>query len=376
MRIIYYLVRKELLQIFRNKGMLPIIFIIPVIQLVVLSNAADFEIKNLKLYLIDNDQSTISRLLKSKLDGSEYFKITGYGFASEPGDIAMENDQADLVIEIPRGFERRLMREEVDKIQLRINAIDGTKAGLASIYASEVIGDYNREIRDRYSARSAIVQDRAAENRINITYSNWYNPDLNYKNFMVPGILVLLVTMIGAFLSSMNIVREKEIGTIEQINVTPIKKYQFIVGKLFPFWLLGMVELSIGFLIAWLVFKVPFVGNIWLVYGFAALYLMLILGMGLFISTMTETQQQAMFISWFFLVVFILMSGLFTAIENMPVWAQKVTLFNPIRYFIEVVRMVMLKGSGLWDIRWHILVVLLYAASLNGLAIFRYRKTI
>ena len=376
MKIIYYLVRKELLQIFRNKGMLPIIFFLPVIQLVVLSNAADFEIKNLKLYLIDNDQSTVSRLLKSKLEGSQYFEITGYGFSSETGNTAMEKDLADLVIEIPRGFERRLMREDFDKIQFRINAIDGTKAGLASIYASEVIGDFNREIRQRYSLNGAIQTDQAPVNTINVTYSNWYNPDLNYKNFMVPGILVLLVTMIGAFLSSMNIVREKEIGTIEQINVTPIKKYQFIVGKLFPFWLLGLVELSIGFLIAWLVFKVPFVGNIWLIYGFAALYLMLILGMGLFISTMTETQQQAMFISWFFLVLFILMGGLFTAIENMPVWAQKITLLNPIRYFIEVVRMVMLKGSGLWDIRWHILVVLLYAIALNGLAVFRYRKTV
>ena len=341
--------------------MLPIIFIIPIIQLVILSNAADFEVKNLKLYFIDKDQSSFSRLLKSKLEGSNYFQLTGYGFASEQGAAAMQSDQADLVLEIPSGFEKRLMREDLEKIQLLINGIDGTKAGVASIYATEIIRDFNSQIRERYALQSSLTVAQPAANQIKIAYSNWFNPDLDYKTFMVPGILVLLVTMIGAFLSSMNIVREKEIGTIEQINVTPIKKYQFIIGKLFPFWLLGLIELSIGFVIAWIVFDVPFVGNIFLVYGFAALYLLLILGMGLLISTLTNTQQQAMFISWFFLVVFILMGGLFTAIENMPVWAQKITLFNPVRYFIEVVRMVMLKGSGLGDIKWQILIVSLYA---------------
>ena len=375
MRIIYHLVRKELLQIFRNKGMLPIIFIMPVVQLLILSNAADFEIKNLKLYFIDKDQSSFSHLLRSKMEGSDYFRLTGYGFASEHGEAAVEKNNADLVLEIPSGFEKRLIREGMDKVQLLINGIDGTKAGLASIYATEVIRDFNLEIQNRYANNQSLqLVPSLAKHQIKIEYSNWFNPDLNYKTFMVPGILVLLVTMIGAFLSSMNIVREKEIGTIEQINVTPIKKHHFIIGKLFPFWLLGLFELSIGFLIAWIVFNIPFVGSIFLIYGFASLYLLLILGMGLFISTMTNTQQQAMFISWFFLVIFILMGGLFTAIENMPGWAQQITRVNPVRYFIEVVRMVMLKGSGLPDIKWHVLIVFLYALALNGLAVFRYRK--
>lgn len=376
MRTIYFLVRKEFLQIFRNKGMLPIIFIIPVIQLVILSNAANFEVENLKLFFVDKDQTSFSRLLKSKIEGSNYFLLTGYGFSSKEGEEALARNTADLIIEVPQGFEKTLIRDNNEKLQLIINAIDGTKGALGNFYALAVISDFNGQIREDFQARRAATTTQKVMNRIEVSYSNWFNPDLNYKTFMVPGILVLLVTMIAAFLSAMNIVREKEIGTIEQLNVTPIRKYQFIIGKLLPFWILGLFELSIGLLIAKFVFDVPFVGSILLIYAFAALYIFLVLGMGLFISTFTETQQQAMFISWFFLVIFILMGGLFTAIENMPVWAQHITLFNPVRYFIEVVRMVMLKGSGLGDIKWHFLIVFLYVVGINGLAVWKYRKTV
>jgi ABC-2 type transport system permease protein len=191
---------------------------------------------------------------------------------------------------------------------------------------------------------------------------------------MVPGILVLLVTMLTLFLSSMNIVREKEIGTLEQINVTPIKKYQFIIGKLFPFWVLGLVILTVGLIIAKLIFNVPMLGNIGLIYLFTSVYLLVILGMGLFISNYTDTQQQAMFIAWFFVVIFILMSGLFTPIESMPEWAQNVSLLNPIRYFVEIIRMVMLKGATLSDISTPFFIIGLYAIVLNGLAVWSYKK--
>jgi ABC-2 type transport system permease protein len=192
---------------------------------------------------------------------------------------------------------------------------------------------------------------------------------------MVPGILVLLVTMITLFLSGMNIVREKEIGTLEQINVTPIKKHQFIIGKLFPFWIIGFGLLTIGLIIAKLLFNVPIVGSIFLLYSFTSIYLLVILGIGFFISNFTETQQQAMFISWFFTVIFILMSGLFTPIESMPVWAQYITEFNPIKYFVEVMRMVMLKGSNFTDILPQFLKTLAFAIIMNGLAVISYKKS-
>jgi len=191
---------------------------------------------------------------------------------------------------------------------------------------------------------------------------------------MVPGILVLLVTMLTLFLSSMNIVREKEIGTLEQINVTPIRKYQFVIGKLFPFWVLGLVILTVGLIIAKVIFSVPILGSIGLIYFFTSVYLLVILGIGLIISNNSDTQQQAMFVAWFFTVIFILMSGLFTPIESMPVWAQNLTLLNPIRYFVEIIRMVMLKGATFSDISRPFFMIVFYAFALNGIAIWSYRK--
>ena len=191
---------------------------------------------------------------------------------------------------------------------------------------------------------------------------------------MAPGILVLLATMITLFLSGMNIVREKEIGTLEQINVTPIRKSQFIIGKLFPFWVIGMGLLTMGLILAKLIFDTPMLGSLLLLYLYTSVYILVILGMGLFVSNFTDTQQQAMFIAWFFIVIFILMSGLFTPIESMPKWAQIITDFNPIKYFVEVVRMVLLKGSGFMDIFPQLLKTLLYAILMNALAIWSYKK--
>jgi ABC-2 type transport system permease protein len=197
---------------------------------------------------------------------------------------------------------------------------------------------------------------------------------MNYKYFMVPGILVILLTMVGANLAAINIVREKEIGTIEQINVTPIQKHIFILGKLIPFWLIGLVVLSIGLLIARLVYGIIPVGSFITIYIFAALFLLAVLGLGLLISTYASTQQQAMLISFFLMMIFILMGGLYTSIESMPEWAQWITRFNPVSYFIEVMRMVVLKGSSLADIKYHILIMSGFAVLLNGWAVFSYKK--
>ena len=373
MRTILFLVQKEFLQIFRNKGILPVIFILPVIQLMVLSFAVDFEIKNLKFYWIDQDQSTSSRLLRQKLEASSYFQLVGSSFSSADGDLQLSEGTADLVIHLPPGFEKQFLYQSRAPVQLIVNAIDGTKAGLAGFYASQVMQDWAGELRARYGFKG--LQPQIRMQRIDATYSFWFNPELDYKTFMVPGILVLLVTMIGVFVSSMNIVREKELGTIEQLNVSPIRKYQFIAGKLIPLWLIGLFEFSLGLFVARMVFHIPIEGSLFLLYAFTAIYLFMVLGLGMLISTLTDTQQQAMFVSWFFLVIFILMSGLFTPIENMPVWAQKITLANPIRYFIEVVRMLMLKGARLSDISGQFLTIFVYAWLINGLAIWRYRKT-
>jgi ABC-2 type transport system permease protein len=229
-----------------------------------------------------------------------------------------------------------------------INAINGTAAGLINFYATSVISDFNKNL---LSEQIYITPHKIPEN-INIIYSYWYNPELNYKIYMLPGILVILVTIIGMFLSALNLVREKEMGTIEQINVTPIKKYHFIIGKLLPFWFIALFELAFGLTVGKLLFNIPIVGSLPLLFGFASVYLLVVLGIGLFISTVSNTQQQVMFLCFFFMIIFILMSGLFTPTESMPEWAQQVNILNPFAYFMKVIRMILLKGSGfVWKYR-------------------------
>ena len=373
MKTILFIIQKEFKQIFRNKSMLPIIFILPLLQLVILSNAASFEVKNIKFSYIDHDRSAASRELVSKFQASNYFDVLAQFPSKNEANLQMQNGHVDVILEIPIHFERNLIKQQNTNLSVSINAIDGAAAGVSNVYITQIISGFNQSIQTQLQTynHGNFVQP---ENIMTIP-SFWYNKTLNYKTFMVPGILVLLVTMLSLFLSSMNIVREKEVGTLEQINVTPIKKHQFIIGKLFPFWVLGLVILTVGLIIAKVIFNVPILGNIFLIYGFTSVYLILILGICLFISNHTETQQQAMFIAWFFTVIFILMSGLFTPIESMPTWAQNVTYFNPIRYFVEVIRMVMLKGAGFNEIKEQMSIIAIYAFVINGFAVWSYRKT-
>lgn len=372
MKKIIVIVKKEFLQIFRNKAMIPILFVMPFVQLLVLSFAVTYEIKNINLGVVDQDLSSTSRQLISKFEGSTFFILKHFSSNPNLADEGLEKGNIDLYLHFPVNFEKELYKNQKTDLNIQIDAVNGSKAGLALNYAASIINEFNNTFRE------GIIQipDAQKPENIEIIPTNWYNPELNYQTFMVPGILVILVTMIGAFLSGMNIVKEKEIGTIEQLNVTPIKKYQFIIGKLLPFWLLGLAEMVFGLILAVLIFDIPIVGNLGLVFLFTALYLTLILGFGLLVSTFTDTQQQAMFISWFFLVIFILMSGLFTPIESMPTWAQQITNFNPVKYFVEVIRMIMLKGSGWSDVYWKFGIIALYSIGLNWLAIINYKKTV
>ena len=372
MNTILYIIQKEFKQIFRNKAMLPLIFVLPFIQLIILSNAATFEIQHIKFSYIDQDNTSFSRALIDKFNASTYFDVITSFSSTKIANSAMLKGEVDVILEIPLHFERDLLKDQKTNIAVIINAIDGAAAGVENVYINQIVQSFNKNV------RSELMQpSNAAIKYQNITSipSFWYNNTLNYKTFMVPGILVLLVTMITLFLSGMNIVREKEIGTLEQMNVTPIKKHQFIIGKLFPFLVLGMLLLTIGLIIAKLLFNVPTVGSLALMYFYTIIYILVILGMGLFISNFTDTQQQAMFIAWFLAVIFILMSGLFTPIESMPEWAQIMTEFNPIKYFVEVMRMVMLKGAGFTDIIPQITKTFIYAVIMNGLAVWSYKKT-
>ena len=369
MRTLLYLLQKEFIQVFRNKAILPIIFVMPIVQLLVLTFAADFEIKNISYSYVDYDQSLESKRLMTRFEESVYFKFEGHSVDFKQGMDLMDNNQASLLIRIPKGFASQLQKEGSSTIMLDVNSIDGQAASLSYAYAQGIIQQFNSEIIQEWNGLPSKI-------RLPVDVRNryWFNPTMEYSSLMVPGILAVLITMIGMFLSSMNIVREKEIGTIEQINVTPIKKVYFLIGKLFPFWVIALFELAFGLLIGKIIFDIPINGSIPLLYSFAAIYLVVILSLGLWISTFADTQQQAMFLSWFLMVIFILMSGLFTPIENMPDWAQKFTYLNPASYIIKVIRAILLKGATFKDLKMEYAIISLYALSMLSLAVVSYKK--
>ncbi|MEO6233065.1 MAG: ABC transporter permease [Ferruginibacter sp.] len=370
MRTIKFLLRKEFKQIFRNKAILAMVIVLPIMQLLILPLAADYEVKNINIAIVDHDHSSFSQKLTTIIPASGYFHLTGYSPSFASAMQLVEEDKADLILEIPTGFERNLIRENEQQLFIAVNAINGTKANLGGAYLTSILKDFNAAIRIN------LVQNIPANQPIIIepTYINWFNPSLNYRYLMVPGILAILVTMVGGFLSALNIVKEKEVGTIEQINVTPIKKHHFILGKLIPFWILGNVVFTIGLLVSWLVYGIVPLGSLVLLYGFIAVYLFAVLGLGLLVSTLCDTQQQAMFIMFFFIMIFILMGGLFTSVDSMPGWAQTVSKLNPVTYLINVMRMIILKGSGLMDVISQLATIAIFAIVLNILAILNYRK--
>ncbi|AEV98644.1 ABC transporter permease [Niastella koreensis] len=370
MRTLRFLLQKELLQIFRDPSIFRILFVMPMIQLLILPLAANYEIRNIDLSVVDHDHSEVSRRLINKITASGYFRLTDYSPSYSQALHAIELDKADLLLVIPAQFERTLIKENENTLLVSTNAINGIKAGLGTAYLQSILQNYNGEVRQQW-----MVYPRFnAQPVINIQFSNWYNPHMNYRYFMVPGILVMLLTIIGSSFAANNIVREKEIGTIEQINVSPIKKWQFILGKLIPFWLLALLVLTIGLTIARLVYGIVPQGSYLTIYLFASIYLLAVLGLGLLLSTYSQTQQQSMLVSFFITMIFNLLSGLYTPIESMPYWAQWIARFNPVSYFIEVMRMVVLKGSKLADIKNQIMALLGFAFFFNTWAIFNYSK--
>lgn len=370
MRTLRFLLQKEFRQIFRDPGILRVILIIPVIQLLILPWAADYEIKRIRLTVVDLDHSEYSRKLVNKITSSGYFVLTDQNSSYELSLEEVEKDESDIILQIPENFEKDLIKENEAKLFIASNAINGVKASLGSAYLRSIIQDYNREVRLKWIQFPRF----SSETQIEVESSNWYNPLMNYKYFMVPGILVILLTMVGTNLAAANIVKEKEIGTIEQINVTPIKKYHFVLGKLIPFWIMGLVMLTIGLTLARIAYGIIPAGSFLTIYVFAAVYLLAVLGLGLLISTFSSNQQQSFLLTFFLMMIFILLGGLYTSVDSMPEWAKWIVRFNPVSYFIEVMRMVVLKGSSLADIKYHLLAMSGFAIFFNGWAVISYRK--
>jgi ABC-2 type transport system permease protein len=365
------LLGKEFRQIFRNRIMLPVIFVIPVVQMIILVYAASLEMKNIDMVVVDHSNSETAARLVSHFRGSPFFTVRGQVYDVKTAEEMIIRDEADVLLRFTADFEERLINERSTDLQLVINAINATEAGLISAYSNQIISSFNGEIRSEWFG----MHEEGRLMELDISTAYWYNPMLDYKIYMVSGILVILVTLIGLFLTALNLVREKELGTAEQMNVTPVRKYQFLVAKLLPFLLLALLELSFGLLIGRLLFGLPIRGSLVLLFGMATVYLVVALGIGLFLSTISNTQQQMMFIAFFFMVTFILMSGVFTPAESMPEWAQKINILNPMAYFMKAIRMILLKGSGFADVAREFYSLLVYGMVILTLAIMNYRKT-
>ena len=375
MRTLRFLLRKEYLQIFRDRLMVAQMLLLPGIQLALLANAATFEVTSARLVVVDEDRTPTSRGLVDRMTAAGRFEVVRRAASAAAADEAIMRRDAGVILHIPRDFERDLVRTRSAPVQLVLNAEDGAAAGVTLSYAQRIVSDYASELAATLRLSTAAGEAPVpGHGRLDVRARGWYNPELDYRMYMVPGILVQLVTMVGTLLTALNIVREKELGTLEQLNVTPVTRGQFIAAKLIPLWSLGLVALTIGMLVARFAFDVPMRGSVPLVFGTAAIYLLAALGVGLLVSTMVSTQQQALFVSFFILLVYLLMSGLFTPVRSMPAWAQWIAQANPVMHFVEIMRAVMLRGAGLREIASSLAMLTLVATAMFSLSVRRYAK--
>jgi ABC-2 type transport system permease protein len=388
MRRILYLAQAEVLHIVRDHILLAQVLVVAVVQLLILSNAATFEIRNTPIHIVDLDRSSASRGLVNRLAANGHFQIVDTTPSVDRADERLVDGTATMAVVIPHDFETSLVRIGVAQVQLSVNAEKGSAAGIVQSYASQVLADYAASLRGPNRVRAATdiqstetdIQSTAGRalsgppTQIDVRVRPLYNTTQNYKHYMVPGILVALMTLIGTVLSAQNIAREKELGTLEQLNVTPITRGEFIVAKLMPFWVLGLIELSLGLFVGWLVFGVPIRGSLLLLFGVAGVYLVVALGIGLWISALVDTQQQAMFVTFFIVNIYLLMSGLFTPVDSMAPWVQTVSMVNPVRHFVTISRAILMKGAGLGQIVQPFLILLGTAVVVLFVAVRQYRK--
>lgn len=368
--MIKFLIEKEFKQLLRNSFLPKMILIFPCMIMLLMPWAANLEIKNINLNVVDNDHSVMSRRLVDKIGASTYFRMTDVPGSYKVGFQAIEAGEADLILEIPRYFERDWIKGEGAHVLVAANAVNGTKGGLGSSYLAHIINDYADEL----CAEHPVASIGGSIPLIDVTAQNLFNPNLNYKLFMIPALMVMLLTLLCGFLPALNVVSEKEVGTIEQINVTPVSKFTFILAKLIPYWSVGFIVLTLCFGLAWLLYGIVPVGHFLTIYCFAVIFVLGVSGMGLVVSNHSVTMQQAMFVMWFCMLILILMSGLFTPVRSMPEWAQLLTVLNPLKYFMEVMRMVYLKGSGLADLPVQLGALSAFAVFFNVWAVRSYKK--
>ncbi len=368
-----YLLEKEWKQLGRNPFMPKLIVAMTLMMLLVMPWAADQEVKDIRLGLVDYDHSTLSDRLGRKVAASGYFKLAAVSGSYDEALEGVASGDVDIILEIPQGFEKALTVEGAAEAFISANAVNGTKGSLGSSYLSSILADFTAELREEGGIGTLSVASALPSFSVSPQYR--FNPHLDYKVFMVPALMVILLTLLSGFLPALNIVSEKEAGTIEQINVTPVGRLLFVLAKLIPYWTIGFTVLSLGMLLAALLYGIVPAGSLPAIYLFASVYILVVSGMGLVISNHSETMQQAMFVMFFFMMVLLFMSGLFTPVASMPGWAQAITVVNPLKYFMQVMRLIYLKGSAFGELIPQFLALCAFALALNVWAVLSYRKS-
>jgi ABC-2 type transport system permease protein len=365
---------KEFIQVLRDPKMRIIIFILPVFQTIVFGYAVNTDVKDIKTAVYDLDNSPESRDLTARFAGSGYFRIVEYVYSDKRVEELIDKGTVKAVLRMNRGFGAELGAGRVAPLQILLDGTDSNTAGIVLTYAGKIATSYNDRIRLDQAARTFGPAFRVGG--VEMESRAWFNENLESRNFYVPAVIANIVFIITMLLSSMAVVREKEIGTMEQIIVTPIRRSEFILGKTVPFILIGFIDVALITLVAAFWFDVPIRGSISLLFGATALFLMSSLGFGLLISTISRTQQQAMMSAFFFIFPAMLLSGFAFPIENMPDPVQWLTFLNPLRYYLVIIRGIFLKGIG-FGILWHqFLALLLLGTTILAFAVSRFRKTL
>lgn len=353
----------------RNRIMLALTGIFPLMVILVMPWAATMDIKNIRLTVVDNDHSPYSTEFVNKLENSTYFNLIGTSPDYREGIEAVELGIADMVVEIPAGFEAALVNEGGAAIQVSVNAVNSILGTTAQTYITTFCREFSEQLQAGNAGTATTMPT------IRMTSISKFNPTMDYKYTMIPGLIMITVLVLCGYLPALNIVQEKETGTIEQLNVTPISRTSFIFAKLIPFWFIGLASLTIGFFFAWLVYGLVPAGSLGLLYFFSALFILTMTGLGLVISNKSSTLQQAVFVMFFFAMVFIMLCGLLTPVDSMPVWAQSIAALFPTTYIVDVLRNVYLKGSGFTDLLVDFVALVIMLVSYNVWAVFSYKKS-
>lgn len=360
MKTLKFLIRKEFLQIRRNAFLPRLIVIFPIMMMCVMPWVMNMEVKNVIVDVVDNDRSTRSQQLVHSIEASNYFIFNGQMPTYQDALNDIEMSRADIVVVIPQYYSRDLTQGKQPQVLIAANAVNGTKGAMGSAYLSQIV------------TTNAMADMTSIQSKVSTLFL--YNKGMNFKVFMIPALLAIVLMLMCGFLPTLNIVGEKEAGTIEQINVTPVPKWAFILAKLIPYWMIALFVIVVCLLLSWLIYGITCQGPLWLVFLLAMLLALFWSSFGLIISNYSDTMQQAIFVMWFFVVLMLLLSGLFTPTRSMPDWAYATTYVNPMHYFVDAIRTVFVRGGGLGSIAHQVLALLGISSVMAIWAVKSYKK--